>query len=143
MEKVFLGLVAGGVEDKVVIAVRALLDFVYLASLQAHTSVTLAALHQSLNDFHTHKQIFIDLGARSPEHFNTPKYHMLEPYVELILNFGSADGFNTEWSEQLHINYAKDGYRASNKKDYTAESAFKYRDLRLVNKTSGLGGGGC
>ncbi len=24
-----------------------------------------------------------------------------------------------------------------------AESAFKYRDLRLVTKTSGLGGSGC
>ncbi|THG92911.1 hypothetical protein EW026_g8163 [Hermanssonia centrifuga] len=121
MEKVFLGLVAGGVEDEVVIAVRALLDFIYLASLQAHTSVTLAALRQSLNNFHAHKQIFIDLGARFPEHFNIPKYHMLEHYVELILKFGSADGFNTEWSERLHIDYAKDGYRASNKKDYTAQ----------------------
>ncbi|PSR97599.1 hypothetical protein PHLCEN_2v4306, partial [Hermanssonia centrifuga] len=121
MEKVFLGLVAGGVEDEVVLAVRALMDFLYLASLQAHTSVTLASLQQSLHDFHLHKQAFIDLGARHPEHFNIPKYHMLEHYVQLILNFGSADGFNTEWSERLHIDYAKDGYRASNKKDYIAQ----------------------
>ncbi|PSR97570.1 hypothetical protein PHLCEN_2v4309 [Hermanssonia centrifuga] len=121
MEKVFLGLVAGGVEDEVVLAVCALMDFVYLASLQAHTSVMLAALQQTLHDFHLHKQAFIDLGARHLEHFNIPKYHMLEHYVQLILKFGSADGFNTEWSERLHIDYAKDGYRASNKKDYTAQ----------------------
>ena len=31
---------------------------------------------------------------------------------------GSADGYNTEFSERLHINYAKEGYRASNKHDY-------------------------
>ena len=29
-----------------------------------------------------------------------------------------ADGYNTESSEQLHIDYAKDAYQASNKKDY-------------------------
>lgn len=43
---------------------------------------------------------------------------MMEHYVELIELFGSADGFNTESPERLHIDYAKDAYRASNKKDY-------------------------
>lgn len=95
MEKVFLGLVATGIDDEVVMAVHALLDFIYLASLQAHTTLTLSALQQALDDFHAHKHVFIDLGARRPPHFNIPKYHMLEHYVTLIRNFGSADGFNT------------------------------------------------
>ncbi|THG94839.1 hypothetical protein EW026_g6707 [Hermanssonia centrifuga] len=42
-------------------------------------------------------------------------------YVDLIEQLGTADGFNTEWSERLHIDYAKDAYRASNKKDYIAQ----------------------
>ena len=46
---------------------------------------------------------------------------MLEHYVQLIQMFGSADGFNTEWSERLHIDYAKDAYRASNRRDYVAQ----------------------
>lgn len=121
MEKVFLALVAGAVDDEVVFAVRALMDFIHLASLQAHTTATLAALQEALDDFHQYKDVFIRLGARSPPHFNIPKYHMLEHYVALIRNFGSADGFNTEWSERLHIDYAKDAYRASNKKDYIAQ----------------------
>ncbi|KAF7790601.1 hypothetical protein EIP86_001557 [Pleurotus ostreatoroseus] len=121
MEKVFLGLVAGAVDKRVVLAVRALMDFIYLASLQSHTTTTLAALEQALDDFHAHKEVFIEFGARSPAHFNIPKYHMLEHYVSLIKKFGSADGFNTEWSERLHIDYAKDAYRASNKRDYVSQ----------------------
>ncbi|KAI0690630.1 hypothetical protein BC835DRAFT_1280656 [Cytidiella melzeri] len=122
MEKMFLALIAGGVDDEVVLAVRALLDFVYFSSFQSHTTTTtLAALKASLDNFHSYKDIFIHLGARNPPHFNIPKYHMLEHYVQLILDFGSADGFNTEWSERLHIDYAKDAYRASNKHDYTVQ----------------------
>jgi hypothetical protein len=39
-------------------------------------------------------------------------------YAEAIRSHGTADGYNTEASERLHIDYAKEGYRASNKKDY-------------------------
>ena len=46
---------------------------------------------------------------------------MLEHYVDLIFKFGSADGFNTEWSERLHIDCAKEAYRASNKKNYVVQ----------------------
>lgn len=118
MEKVFVGLVAANADERVVRAVRALLDFIFLASLQRQTSVSLKAMEKALDDFHSHKQAFIDFEARHPAHFNIPKYHVLEHYVSLLKLFGSADGFNTEWSERLHIDYAKDTYHASNKKDY-------------------------
>ena len=39
-------------------------------------------------------------------------------YVEAIRSHGTADGYNTEVSEKLHIDNAKEGYCASNKKDY-------------------------
>ncbi|KAJ7443260.1 hypothetical protein FB451DRAFT_1056990, partial [Mycena latifolia] len=67
--------------------------------------------------FHAHKQIFIDLDARKND-FNFPKLHSLDHYERLIHLFGSADGFNTESPERLHIDYAKNAYRASNRKDY-------------------------
>ncbi|KAJ7040177.1 hypothetical protein C8F04DRAFT_1314136 [Mycena alexandri] len=117
MEKVFLGLVAAGAEPEMVKAVRGLIDFAYFASLQSHTSQTLRAMRDSLNTFHDNKQIFIDLKGRS-SHFNIPKIHSLDHYEFLIRLFGSADGFNTESPERLHIDYAKNAYRASNRKDY-------------------------
>ncbi|KAJ7084764.1 hypothetical protein B0H15DRAFT_951261 [Mycena belliarum] len=117
MEKVFLGLVAAGAHREVIEAVRAVMDFASLASLQSQTSLSLLALHSALDDFHAHKQIFVDLGGRK-EHFNIPKIHSLEHYEPSIRLFGSADGFNTESPERLHIDYAKNAYRASNRKDY-------------------------
>ncbi|KAF7334175.1 hypothetical protein MVEN_02323700 [Mycena venus] len=117
MEMVFLGLVAAGAHPELIQAVRALMDFASLASLQSHTLTTLLAIHTALNDFHAHKNIFIELGGRK-EHFNIPKIHALEHYEPSIRLFGSADGFNTESPERLHINYAKNAYRASNRKDY-------------------------
>lgn len=118
MEKVFLGLLASHPNKQLVSAVRALVDFIYLASLQRHTSQTLAALRTALTTFHTHKDIFITLEGRKADHFNIPKLHALEHYEELIWLFGSADGFNTELPERLHIDLAKNAYRASNRKDY-------------------------
>ncbi|KAJ3487621.1 hypothetical protein NLI96_g3382 [Meripilus lineatus] len=121
MEKVFLALIAGAANDRVVKAARALIDFIYLASLQSHTSDTLDALQKALDEFHAHKNAFIEFGGRNATHFNIPKFHMLEHYIKMIWNFGSTDGFNTEWSERLHIDYAKDAYRASNKRDYAIQ----------------------
>ncbi|KAJ6457475.1 hypothetical protein C8R47DRAFT_1328444 [Mycena vitilis] len=117
MEKVFLGLIAAGADKEMVKAVRGLIDFAYFASLQSHTSDTLLGLRTSLDTFHTHKKIFIELGGRK-DHFNIPKIHSLDHYEPLFRLFGSADGFNTESPERLHIDYAKNAYRASNRKDY-------------------------
>ncbi|KAN0094971.1 hypothetical protein V8E55_003258 [Tylopilus felleus] len=70
----------------------------------------------ALNDFHTFKDVFIDLGCR--EHFNIPKLHSLVHYIKSIWLFGSLDRFNTENSEGLHIDYAKKAYATTNQRDY-------------------------
>ncbi|KZP05730.1 hypothetical protein FIBSPDRAFT_666170, partial [Athelia psychrophila] len=119
MEKVFIGILASSdVDKRVVKAASSILDFIYFASLQSHTTSTLAHLREALDTFHANKSVFIELEARYPEHFNIPKIHSMEHYFALIWRFGSADGYNTESPERLHIDYAKDAYRASNKKDY-------------------------
>ncbi|KAJ6504450.1 hypothetical protein DFH09DRAFT_943894, partial [Mycena vulgaris] len=71
-----------------------------------HTSITLASMRDALSTFHASKQIFIELKGRS-NHFTIPKIHSLDHYERLIRLFGSADGFNTESPERLHIDYAK------------------------------------
>ena len=127
MEKVFLGIqvasMGGASDERVIIAVRALIDFAYYASLQSHTTHTLAGLRRALDDFHANKDVFIELGGREQNHFNIPKVHSLDHYEELIRLFGSADGFNTESPERLHIDFAKNAYRASNRKDYIQQMA--------------------
>jgi len=44
-------------------AVHALLNFLYLAQYTSHTNETICQLQDSLSTFHNNKAIFIDLGV--------------------------------------------------------------------------------
>ncbi|KAJ7810956.1 Zn-finger domain-containing protein [Mycena olivaceomarginata] len=119
MQRVFLGVLAGAVNARVLTVVKSLMDFIYYAQLQSHTPKTLRRLQESLDTFHSHKDVFIDLKIR--KHFNIPKLHALQHYVDRIWALGSADGYNTELPERLHIDFAKKAYQASNRRDYTSQ----------------------
>lgn len=121
MQKVFAGILAGAVDSEVMRAVSALLDFIYFASFHSHSSHTLDSMQKALEDFHSCKEVFIRLSARQPAHFNIPKIHSLQHYRHMIESFGAADGYSTEAPERLHIDYAKEAYRASNKRDYVPQ----------------------
>ncbi|KAJ7076071.1 hypothetical protein B0H15DRAFT_791005 [Mycena belliarum] len=134
MEKVFISVVLGAVPEDAAGAARAILDFINYSSLQSHTTASLLGLAGALDNFHRYKDIFIKLKARLPAHFNIPKIHSMEHYVELIQLFGSADGFNTESPERLHIDYAKNAYRASNKRDYIIQMTRWLRRQEAVDR---------
>ena len=121
MQRVFLCLLSGApnVDDRILAVTRSLIDFIYYAQFQLHTDETLGALEECLNTFHRYKDVFIELELR--EDFNIPKFHSLLHYVNAIRNLGSLDGYNTESPERLHIDYAKEAYRASNKRDYVEQ----------------------
>jgi hypothetical protein len=119
MEKSFVGVISGAVVEDVVKCVLSALDFIYYAQLRKHSNTTLAAMDKALDDFHSFKDIFVRLGIR--DHFNIPKLHALVHYVLMIRSLGCADGYNTEASERLHIDYAKDAYRATNRRAYTQQ----------------------
>ncbi|KAG0696903.1 hypothetical protein DFH29DRAFT_812529 [Suillus ampliporus] len=121
MQRVFMALITGAVPSRVVIVTRALLDFCYYARLHTHTSESLDGLENALAVFHAHKDVLQELAVR--EHFNIPKLHQLSHYVQSIKLFGAADGFDTELPERLHIDFAKEAYRASNKRDYEEQMA--------------------
>jgi hypothetical protein len=118
---ILLGLVVdlpvpGGQDStRIIKAVRALLDFLFLAQYGSHTSVTLSLLKACLARFHENKEVFIQLGVR--QNFNLPKLHSLTHYASSIRLFGTTDNYNTEQTERLHIDYAKDAYRATNRRD--------------------------
>ncbi|KIK19884.1 hypothetical protein PISMIDRAFT_106821, partial [Pisolithus microcarpus 441] len=72
------------------------------------TNLSLKVMEDSHKTFHDHKHIVIDLQIC--EDFNIPKIHSLQHYVSLIQALRSTDGYNMEYPEQLHIDYAKDAY---------------------------------
>lgn len=121
MEKVYLGVLAGAAPTNVVRPMRALLDFIYYAHWAVHTNTSLNLMHSSWQSFHSTKSIFVTLGIR--KHFNIPKIHAMVHYVESIRALGTADGYNTESSERLHIDFAKHAYNASNKRDHLPQMA--------------------
>jgi hypothetical protein len=116
MEKVFLGAIAGISAPSTIRAVRAVLDFIYYAHFESHTFRSLALLDKAWVAFHKNKDVFVEKCIRS--HFNIPKIHASRHYLDAIRTRGSADGFNSEGTERLHIDYAKVGYRSTNKKKY-------------------------
>ena len=101
--------------SKIIQAVRALLDFAYLARYPVHSGHTLNQMMDALRQFHENKDIFIDLGARVDWKIN--KLHYAIHYRLMIERYGTADNYNTEYTERLHIPFAKDAYNATNSKD--------------------------
>jgi len=141
--RILLGLVAdlklpdGTSPLPLIHAIRSLLDFLYLAQYPIHTSETLRLLQQSLEKFHEHKQVFVDLGIRN--NFNLPKLHSLAHYVESIQLFGTTDNYNTEYTERLHIDLAKDAYRATNHRDeYSQMTVWLERKEKVLQHQSYL-----
>ena len=101
---------------RLVRAVRAMLDALYLAQYPLHSDDTLALLENSLSRFDANKQIFIDLEIRS--NFNISKFHFVRRhYIDAIKYFGTTDNYNTEYTERLHIDLVKDAYHATNRKE--------------------------
>jgi hypothetical protein len=136
MCRILLGLIVdlpvpgGQVSSRVVKAVRALLDFLYVAQYPSHTTDTLLCLEACLSRFHANKDAFIDLGVR--DHFNIPKIHSLLHYKSSIKLFGTTDNYNTEQTERLHIDFTKDAYRATNHKDeYTQMTTWLERREKI------------
>ena len=85
MEQVFVGVVAEFSRDEHVLqTAQAVVDFIFLASLQSHMTQTLEALSQALDQFHANKDMCVKVEAQVPGHFNIPKIHSIEHYVELI-----------------------------------------------------------
>ncbi|PPQ81799.1 hypothetical protein CVT26_010042 [Gymnopilus dilepis] len=115
MAKILLGCLIGSIPSRGVIAITALLDFIYTAQYTSHDAGSLAELQNALDRFHQHRDYFVETGVR--DDFNIPKFHSLLHYVESIKLFGTTDNYNTETFERLHIDFAKHGWRASNQRD--------------------------
>ena len=119
MAKVFLGTLISAVDDKVLKTVRGVLDFIGYAHFETHCDESLAEMDRAWVAFHEAKGIFEELEIQ--KHFNISKIHNIKHYIDSIRSRGTTDGFNSEASERLHIDLAKLGYQASNRKDYTVQ----------------------
>ena len=96
-------------------AIRAFLEFCYIARRDTHDTVSLAALDDALRRFHQHRNIFLTSGVRVD--FNLPRQHSLIHYVKLIRLFGAPNGLCSSITESKHIKAVKEPWRRSNRFD--------------------------
>lgn len=100
---------------------RSLLDFIYIAQFDTHTTTTLKDLKACLSTFHANKHHLIEAGLRNGEkqkgEFNIRKLETMLFVPDFILSLGTCPQFNTEPTEKQHIPDAKEPYRKSNKKN--------------------------
>ncbi len=103
MAKVFYGILIGTVDSGVAAAAKAILDFIMYSRLQVHTSSTLRAMEQALEDFHLHKEIFIEKGIR--DQFDIPKVHSMGPLHR-------QDPMGRHYRQFQHRSYRATPYRS-------------------------------
>ncbi|KAJ7936264.1 hypothetical protein B0H13DRAFT_2303980 [Mycena leptocephala] len=76
------GVLNGAADPKVLRAVRGVLDFIYYAHFETHTDPSLVKLEEAWKLFHANKDVFVTKEIR--EHFNVPKIHSMQHYVDMI-----------------------------------------------------------
>ncbi|KAK0472256.1 hypothetical protein IW261DRAFT_1553379 [Armillaria novae-zelandiae] len=86
MEKTFLSVIAGCADSNVTTCIWAVLDFIYYAHYEEHTTESLQKLEEAWCTFHDHKAVFIEQGIH--EHFNIPKIHSIAHYASTIHSHG-------------------------------------------------------
>jgi hypothetical protein len=94
-------------------AIRAFLEFCYIARRDIHDTRSLAALDNALERFHLHREIFRTSGIR--EGFNLPRQHSLVHYYKLIRDYGAPNGLCSSITESKHIKAVKEPWRRSNR----------------------------
>lgn len=95
-------------------AMRAFLDFCYIARRDTHDTHSLTALDNALQRFHQHREIFRASGVRV-EGFNLPRQHSLIHYPKLIRSYGAPNGLCSSITESKHIKAVKEPWRRSSR----------------------------
>jgi hypothetical protein len=106
--QVYLPAIEGHVPDEMVQAMRAFLDFCYIAQRDIHDTQSLAAIDDALRRFHHYREIFRD-------NFNLPRQHSLIHYLKLIWAFGTPNGLCSSITESKHIKAVKEPWRCSSR----------------------------
>lgn len=95
-------------------ALRAFLDFCYIARRDVQDTNSLRELQDALKRFHIYREEFQRCGVR-PEGFNLPRQHSLLHYYQLIRAFGAPNGLCSSITESKHIKAVKEPWRRSSR----------------------------
>ena len=127
IQRYILPVIAGAVPFEFIIAIRALLDFRYLAQTPVIDENVCAQIETALRNFHSNKHAIIEARARRGkgnsviDNWHIPKVEFLQSVVSNIRLNGVAIQWSADITENAHISVVKDPGRSGNNKDYESQ----------------------
>ncbi|KAI6006094.1 hypothetical protein EDD15DRAFT_2191387 [Pisolithus albus] len=122
IQRYILCIVAGTAPPCFIAAIRALLDFRYLAQMPVFNEQALAKLNTALAAFHADKHAILAAGGRS-EHFRIPKLELMQHVAPSIRTSGAPMQWSADVTEHAHVTEVKNPARAGNNQNYYAQIA--------------------
>jgi hypothetical protein len=147
IQRYLVAVIADAANPDFVIAIRALMDFRYLAQRESLTEADLLKLTASLKEFHDHKHAILDarvrLGSKKKpiNNFQIPKLEMLHSVATSTRLQGVSIQWSADVTEHCNITLIKEPARAGNNKDYDVQIC-RYLDrgekARMFNLATSL-----
>lgn len=122
--KKFLAVIAGhpSITDGVMKSIRSMIDFIYLAQYESHSTDTLHYLDKALRKFHRNKHSLSEAGVRDGPRkkgeFKIQKLERMWQVGQSCMELGPSYQFSTETNERDHKRFIKATYARTNKKDF-------------------------
>jgi hypothetical protein len=126
IQRYIIPVIADAVSSQFVLALRALMDFRYLAQSPLLDDNICDRISNALTLFHQNKQAIMDAGARRGKngpilHWEIPKLELLLSVVPNIKSNGVASQWSADFTEHAHIPLVKDPARAGSHQLYESQ----------------------
>lgn len=126
LQRYILVVIADAVPPRFLIAIRALLDFRYLAQSPMITEEVCDHISNALSLFHRHKQAILDAGARRGKkkeirNWQIPKLELLQSVVPTICHNGAPCQWSADFTEHAHIDVVKEPVRSGNNRAHESQ----------------------
>ncbi|KAG6372134.1 hypothetical protein JVT61DRAFT_7920 [Boletus reticuloceps] len=128
VQRYIVGVIAGAVPPRFLIAIRALLDFRYLAQAPVFSDQSLDKLTEALQVFHDNKDAVVQAGGwKKSSKWEIPKLELLQSVVSNIRHSGPVWQWSADATEHAHIQEIKNPARMGNNQNYYDQIA-RYLD---------------
>jgi Plavaka transposase/uncharacterized protein DUF6830 len=126
VQRYIVSVIADAVPPDFLIAIRALMDFRYLAQSMQIDEQMCAKINAALKEFHAHKNSIITAGARRGkqhviDNWYIPKLEFLQSVVPSIHANGIALQWSADGTERAHIEVIKNPSDFSNNQKYESQ----------------------
>lgn len=127
VERYMVAVIAGAVPKDFLIAIRALMDFRYLAQAPIIDDTHCNKITNALLEFHAHKHAILEAearvgkGNRPIDNWWIPKLEMMQSVVANIRANGAAYQWSADVSEHAHITEIKHPAKSGNNQNYESQ----------------------